>query len=150
MSASFIDNRGREWPLRITVADLAFLRERGLNLSRPAEVSAKIDALMIDAPETLVEILYRLCRADIERAQIDPEAWAARFDGPALWSASCGLMGAVIDFFPFPSVAAKLRTAFAKTMEPTTEADPEPTLNLSAGTPPELPESIPADSPSAN
>jgi hypothetical protein len=147
MSASFIDNRGREWPLRITVADLAFLRERGLNLSRPAEVSTKIDALLLDAPETLVEILYRLGRAE---GVASPDEFAALFDGPALWSGSCGLVGAVIDFFPFPSVAAKLRTAFAKTMEPTTEADPEPTLNLSAGTPPELPESIPADSPSAN
>jgi hypothetical protein len=108
---------------------------------------ARVDALLLDAPETLVEILYRLGRAE---GVASPDEFAALFDGPALWSGSCGLVGAVIDFFPFPSVAAKLRTAFAKTMEPTTEADPEPTLNLSAGTPPELPESIPADSPSAN
>jgi hypothetical protein len=141
MSATFADGLGREYALRITVADLPFLRELGLDLSKPTAAVGEVDRLMVEEPGKLVVVLYKLANPDPM-----PEEFAAGFDGPALWRGGCALSHAIIDFFPIPSVAAKLRTALERAISPTGPETPS-TSSGTAGRSPESPDSTPGDAP---
>jgi hypothetical protein len=124
--ARFTDALGREWQLRITVADLPVLRELGL-MHDPLKAIEWIAKASFSEPEKLVVAAYRVGRADCA-----PEAFAAGFDGAALMRLVSALSHAVIDFFPDPTVAAELRSILNTKLYPTPNQNPS-TSNASAG-----------------
>jgi hypothetical protein len=126
--ARFTDALGREWHMRITVADLPALRAMGLKPTPIGEAVAWIERTAESEQEELVSAGYLLCRA--EAADFSPAEYASGFDGPAMWRLTAALAHAVIDFFPNPTVAAELRSALNEKLNPT----PNPsTPSASAG-----------------
>lgn len=105
--AKFTDALNRSWELRITVADLPRLRSVGLDLNAAIRDPKKFAPL--NDPETVGRVLWVLCEAQADRAAITPEAFAAGFDGPALFAALDAFEEAVTDFSQPPTLASEIK-----------------------------------------
>lgn len=115
--ASFRDEQGREWKVRLTVGSVAeVLRETKVNLALAAKDSAWVDAIFGD-PGKLVEILWALCGPQAKGHGVaTPEEFAGLFDGATLEQAGSALAEGVADFFPRSRIAKALRETWAKTI----------------------------------
>lgn len=102
--AAFTDAAGRKWTLRITMADLARLKEAGLDVAAVVNDPTKLRDLGGDF-ERLGRVLWEICWAD--HASITPEEFARGFDGPTLFEASGAIEEAIWDFSRPPQVAKK-------------------------------------------
>ena len=100
--AVFTDCLGREWDLRVTVADLEPLRRlAGLDLSGLSAAVGHAGGLISD-PEKLVRVLYHLCSEQAKSQDVSPEAFGRGFAGMILVESARALMEAIVDFFPLP------------------------------------------------
>jgi hypothetical protein len=117
--AGFLDCRGRYWKLRITVPDLRHLRAAGFNPQAFAESFEKIGSVVFADPEKLVAWTHILAHPP---ADLDPEEFAAGFDGPTLENAGYALIAAVLDFFPNCPTSRALKKRLGLVREAVTEA----------------------------
>lgn len=114
--AKFVDQLGREWVLKIDVPMLPRLREAGFNVGRAVRDPKELEAL--DDPELLGKVLWVLVEVQAAKASVDPEGFAAGFDGPTIFAAIDAFSEAIVDFSQRPAVAtaikAKLPAVIAK------------------------------------
>lgn len=153
--AQFTDSLGREWRLRITMADLKALKAAGLDVAAVAGDPAALQAVAEDF-EQYGRVLWELCSAQARAANVSPEDFARGFDGPALFAAAGAIEEAVWDFTRPPPIAKKFAEKRGETMsrlmtEATAKLDAILTgLSASAGSSPAAPASMPGPGLSAN
>lgn len=99
----FKDCLGREWEIKLTLADLPRLREAGLNLSMAIKDGSTLDVL--DDLEKRGQILWLLCEKQAESKKIDEREFALGFDGPAQSDAIDAFLKAFVNFSQRPTVA---------------------------------------------
>lgn len=99
--ASFKDEFGREWTLKLSVAAATELKRDG-----NVDVFVMLKDRLMSLPELLEDTprlagaLYLLCREQAAQASITPEQFGQGLNGDALADAGEAFARCVIDFFP--------------------------------------------------
>jgi len=159
MSASFKDDLGREWVLRIDDSLARSIREAvGVNLYNPEE-QAKALQRMADEPGMLVDVVFLICERQCQHRKISDEEFGRGFTGDTFQAAATALVEAIVNFTPPPrrDVAKFAMSMTTGAMETATETarqilqktmeDAQTTLATcgpSAAKPPQSPELTPA------
>lgn len=123
MGASFKDDEGREWHLRLNHTLVAEIRDAlGVNLHHVDE-QAKALQRMADEPELLVNVLYLVCEKQCQRLKIGEEDFGRGFGGDTYENAALAFREAVVLFTPPPrrDVAKFAMTMTQGAMEAATE-----------------------------
>ena len=110
--ASFDDNAGRSWTLRIDVSAIRRVRE-ALDVDLLDLAGGPLLERVAGDPVLLVDILYVLCSAQADEQSVDAEAFGAAMAGDAIDRATGALLEALADFFPSRK-AALLRQVIDK------------------------------------
>lgn len=104
---AFIDDQGRTWKMRITYADLAELREIGVDLSKikaqgPKDQAEFLFGVGSDDPihgeAAVVNMCQVLCQDQIESLKLTPKQFARLFDGRVMGEATMAILEAIADF----------------------------------------------------
>lgn len=110
---TFTDCLGREWNLRVTLADLRPLREMGIDCAKVMTAMERLPDVLFGDAERLATAVYRL-----SGCKLTTDEFAEGIDGPALESAGIALVEACVDFFPHSRIAqamkGKVREALAE------------------------------------
>lgn len=142
--AKFVDCLGREWTLRVTVADLKPLKEVGFTFT--AFVPDTASAVLFD-PEHLMKVLRVMAHVPPETTDDD---FHAGFDGPAMQRAGEAVLEACANFSPHSRLAAWLSgrfqtgleilaTATVKSIESNRSASNSPAASADSPPPPSAP-----------
>lgn len=115
--ATFKDENGREWMVRVDVPAVKRLREHGLDILGIFDDGFKPIAELADDPCRLVDSLWIVCQEQAEKDGIGEEAFARRLFGDAIGDALNALVEAVADFFPNPKRRDALKAALRKIRE---------------------------------
>lgn len=116
MSVTFRDSEQTEWHLRFTWGDVRDIRDSlGVDFTSFKDGRALFE-LSLDV-EKLVAVLWLLVEKQAKAAEISPEEFAGRLDGPTLDAATEALIEAYLIFCP-----ALLRDATAKVISGAKEA----------------------------
>lgn len=98
--ATFVDEAGRNWNIRIDVAAIRHVRaKRGVDLAKVMGSQEELSKL-IDDPCLWVDVLWDLIEEQANTQGVTAEAFAHGLAGDAFESASTALIEAIIDFFP--------------------------------------------------
>ena len=97
--ASFDDNAGRSWTLRIDVSAIRRVRE-ALDVDLLDLAGGPLLERVAGDPVLLVDILYVLARGQADQQNVDAEAFGAAMVGDAIDRATGALLEALADFFP--------------------------------------------------
>lgn len=99
MPQTFTDNTGRAWTVPFNVNVKRRVQElTGTDLLEVVE-GKLIEKLMSD-PETLVNVIYAVCKPEADAAGIKDVDFGAALTGDAIDGATTALMEALVDFFP--------------------------------------------------
>lgn len=123
----FKDINDREWSIELNIAIIRKLRKETQNV----EGFEDFDILdytgvltKINDPIFAADLLYLICREQLDDAGVDDEAFGRSLKGRALFDATAAFLAEYVDFFPEPTVAEKIATVIQKTREAqTTLAD---------------------------
>ena len=120
----FKDVNGREWTIELNIAAIRKLRKSTPNV----EGFEDFDILdytgvltKVNDPLFAADLLYLVCRDQLDAAGIDSEAFGRALKGRALFDGVTAFLAEYVDFFPEPTVAEKIATVIAKTREATAE-----------------------------
>jgi hypothetical protein len=113
--ARFVDCKGYEYDLRLTVGKLAVVREEtGVDLGKALASEGALADLMFGDPARLASVLYAVAEpVGPQIAAPDPVDFAHGLDGPALERGTEALLAAVADFFPRSKVGKAIREDLA-------------------------------------
>lgn len=115
---SFKDKRGAEWAVEITVGSRRDVQKAlGLDLYALVEDEMKGLAELLADVERLVQLLYVLCRDQVEERGMDPEHFGRQFTGPVIEAATDALLQEYVSFFPNPQVREGLRKVLDKSAQ---------------------------------
>lgn len=102
MAASFKDDEGREWHLRLNHTLVAEIRDAlGVNLHHVDE-QAKALQRMAEDPVLLVNVVYLVCERQCQRLKISDEDFGRGFGGDTYQAAVEAFQEAVLLFTPPP------------------------------------------------
>ena len=110
--ASFTDNAGRSWTLRIDVSAIRRVRQ-ALDGELLGLAGGPLLERLAGDPVLLVDILYVLARGQADERSVDSEAFGAAMVGDAIDAGTGALLEALADFFPSRK-AALLRQVIDK------------------------------------
>lgn len=106
---TYTDATGESWSLVVTVDTVRRVRQLvSVDLmdvvkgAKPGDPPSLLNRLAED-PVLLVDVLYAICKPQVEMRKLDAEAFAARLAGDAIDTATMELLGAIADFFPSPT-----------------------------------------------
>lgn len=146
--ATFKDNAGHEWRVKLTVGTLGDLkRDAGIDLSAAMREPKGLADLLFTDPSTLVAGLWVLCRDQAEKAGVSADEYPRRFDGETLETATEALLDETAGFFPRSQVAKAIRANLRTTLE---RIDRAAISSLTALNSPGGSASIPTPGPSAS
>lgn len=98
--ATFVDEAGRSWNIRIDVAAIRQVRaKRGVDLAKVMGSQEELQKLL-DDPCLWVDVLWDLVEQQAKTQGVDPEAFAHGLIGDSFEAANNALIEAIIDFFP--------------------------------------------------
>lgn len=98
--ATFVDEAGRRWSIRIDVAAIRKVRtKRGVDLAKVMGSQEELNKLIED-PCLWVDVLWDLVEEQANTQGVTAEVFAHGLAGDAFESASTALIEAIIDFFP--------------------------------------------------
>jgi len=97
----FRDNTGARWPISVTVESVKRVRDLcdGIDLLSLATPGNDL-LLRLEDPCSLVGVLYALCKPEIDKRGVTPEAFGEMFTGEHLEEATTALLEEIIEFFP--------------------------------------------------
>lgn len=163
--AQFKDHSGKCWNVEINVGAIRRVRDAvGIDLYKIISDSLQgVGELMQDIVK-FVDVLYLLCKPQLDAAKVTDEMFGESLSGDALERASNAFVEALIDFFPNQQARNRLREFIEKrrevgkhlleiaaeqmrTLDPKEEAS---RLSKSFTNSPELSASTPTDSLSVN
>jgi len=115
--SSFNDKDGQEWLIEITVGTVREVKKlTKLDLMELASERSNTLAMLYEDAETLVNVLYVICKSQAEERGISDEDFGCMFSGAAVQEATEALIEGLIDFFP-PRRREVLRKAIDKILE---------------------------------
>lgn len=98
--ATFVDETGRSWSIRIDVSAIRKVRtKRGVDLAKVMGSQEELQKLL-DDPCLWVDVLWDLIEEQAETQGVIPEAFAHALIGDSFEAANNALIEAIIDFFP--------------------------------------------------
>lgn len=102
MSASFKDDLGREWSLRLDFSLVRSIRDAvGIDLLNLEQQGSSLQK-MADDPALLVDVVYLMCEKQCQRRKISDEEFGQGFTGETFQLAAAAFMEALISFTPPP------------------------------------------------
>jgi hypothetical protein len=123
MSASFKDDLGREWNLRLDFSLVRSIRDSlGVDLLS-LEQQGNALTRMADDPALLVDVVYLICEKQCQRRKISDEEFGHGFTGETFQTAAAAFMEALVSFTPPPrrDLAKFAMTMTTGAMEAATE-----------------------------
>lgn len=115
---TFKDAEGREWTIELNIAKARALRKRFATLEEFRELDFfDYSAILakIEDPFFAADFLFLICEEDAETLGVDSESFGRALKGRALFDATAALLAEYVDFFPDPTIAAKIRAIVDKT-----------------------------------
>ena len=116
----FTDVNDREWTIELNISSVRSLRKRTQG------VEGFEDFDLLDYPSVLsrvhdpifaADLLYLVCRDQLDAAGIDSEAFGRSLKGAVLFNAVAAFLAEYVDFFPEPTIAEKIAIVVQKTRE---------------------------------
>lgn len=105
---SFVDNSGRSWSLVINInavkrirafCNLDILELMTVN-EKTGEMNADVLERLSNDPVLLVDVLYVVCKEEVEQRGVSEENFGAALTGDVIEYATKQLLEEIIDFFP--------------------------------------------------
>lgn len=107
----FQDTAGRTWSVQVDVAGVKAVRQAlGVDLFRVLDDNAKPLGELVSDPVRLVDVVYVLCRDQVDKAGLTDVDFGRAFSGDVIDQAAGAFLEAFVDFFP----DARARSALAK------------------------------------
>lgn len=120
----FKDVNGREWSIELNIATIRKLRKATANVEGFEDFDildyAGVLTRMND-PLFAADLLFLVCRDQLDAAGIDDETFGRSLKGRALFDGVTAFLAEYVDFFPEPTVAEKIATVIEKTRTAQTE-----------------------------
>jgi hypothetical protein len=96
---TFVDAKGQTWGLSVHVGSIHRVRDLvGVNLLEVVE--GKLLERLASDPETLVNVIYALCKPEADKQNITDVQFGESLVGDAIDGATKALYEALTDFFP--------------------------------------------------
>jgi hypothetical protein len=96
---TFVDAKGQTWGLSVHVGSIHRVRDLvGVNLLEVVE--GKLLERLASDPETLVNVIYALCKPEADKQNISDVQFGESLVGDAIDGATKALYEALTDFFP--------------------------------------------------
>ena len=134
--ATFSDQAGRRWRIKISVATVRALRCKfDIDLLKILDRQHNPFAALADDPLALCDVLWFLLSDQASEAGVAELDWLDSMAGDALSAAAYALMEATIDFFPqhrrtpLRAMLAKMRTAEASLTDRMTKLANSPQID---------------------
>jgi len=109
---SFRDNQGRTWAIDVNVDAVKRVRQLlDVDLLKAAE--GELLAKLAGDPVMLVDVIYAICKPEVDRQDITNEDFGRAMAGDAIERATEALLEGLVDFFPNPK-RAPLKKALGK------------------------------------
>ena len=108
---SFTDNMGRAWTLVVNVATVKRVRALcGVDLNSVIEVedgkpSAKLLERLSSDPVLLVDVLYAVCKPELDAKSVSDEDFGRAMGGDVIEAATAAFLEEMVGFFPSPKRA---------------------------------------------
>ena len=120
----FKDVNGREWSIELNISTIRKLRKATASVEGFEDFDildyAGVLTRMND-PIFAADLLFLVCRDQLDAAGIDDETFGRSLQGRALFDGVTAFLAEYVDFFPEPTVAEKIATVIEKTREAQTE-----------------------------
>jgi len=119
---AFKDNAGRNWTVAVTVGSVKRVRSM-LNVDLLDAAEGKVFARLATDPVLLCDVLYCVCKPDLDAAGVTDEQFGEALAGDAIEHATEALLEDLVDFFPkarrqvLAKALGKLRTLETRAAE---------------------------------
>lgn len=110
---TFKDRENREWEVKLDVGMIEDIKdETGVDLDDLMKEKSKMSEMIFAETRKLVEIMYVICKEQINKIPLTPREFAKGFDRQTLDSASDAFLNALILFYPRTSAGKVLAEEF--------------------------------------
>lgn len=137
--AKYTDTKGREWPVRLTVRTVKYIRDEVTAGGKPYDIldvsGGEVLAKLNTDPVLVSDTLWIICRELAKERGVSQDDFLDSLTGDAILDAGAALVEALADFFP-KLEGAQVRKAQEYIMKVRTEAakEAEAKLNALSGT----------------
>lgn len=116
MAASFKDDKGRVWPIRLTIKSARLvIAEHGIDLLAIGDKAAGVFSRLTHSENQITDVVWTLVREHAKEIGVSADEYLDSVDGPTVDAMTDALIEGVIDFFRHnPEKVRVLRAAFTK------------------------------------